>query len=317
MKGEHDASKLTIVMYHYVRPLEETPFPRIKGRRIEEFDRQLTWILEHHTPVSVEDVVEAVAGDRALPNDAALLTFDDGYADHYAYVFPRLRDAGVSGAFFPAAGAVMRGELLEANRVHFVLASVQNVASLVSYIDRRVRELQSELDLQDPESYATEWMKPSRFDAPEVVYVKRMLQTALPAPARKTIAGELFAQHVRIDERAFARELYVNIEQLRTMQASGMYIGSHGDRHEWLNRLERAEVEREIDASLEFLEAVGSPIRGHWVMCYPYGAWNETVIDVLRARNCTLGVTTESRAAQVGLDDPLLLPRFDTNELPH
>jgi peptidoglycan/xylan/chitin deacetylase (PgdA/CDA1 family) len=317
MTDERDAPTLTIVTYHYVRPLEQTRFPRIKGRHLDEFERQLAWLLEHHTPVSVEDIVAATSGGRPLPSDAALLTFDDGYVDHYAYVFPRLREAGVYGAFFPPASAVLRGELLDANRVHFVLASVEDAASLVSCIERRIRELQGEFDLQDPEAYAAEWMKPSRFDVAEAVYVKRLLQTALPAPVRKKIASELFAEHVGIDERAFARELYVNVEQLLTMQASGMHIGSHGDRHLWLNRLERSEVERDIDASLEFLEALDGPIRSHWVMCYPYGGWNDTVLDVLRARNCTLGVTTESRVARIGSDDPLLLPRFDTNELPH
>ena len=35
-----------------------------------------------------------------LPPNPVILTFDDGYAEHYNYVFPLLRDFGMTGTFF-------------------------------------------------------------------------------------------------------------------------------------------------------------------------------------------------------------------------
>ncbi len=44
-----------------------------------------------YRPVSLDDIVAAHEGRRALPANAVLLTFDDGYADFHARVFPLLK----------------------------------------------------------------------------------------------------------------------------------------------------------------------------------------------------------------------------------
>lgn len=50
------------------------------------------WLREHHyIPVSLDDVLAARAGRRSLPDNAVLLTFDDGYASIYTRVFPLLK----------------------------------------------------------------------------------------------------------------------------------------------------------------------------------------------------------------------------------
>jgi hypothetical protein len=50
-------------------------------------------------------------------------------------------------------------------------------------------------------------------------------------------------------------------------------------------------------------------------MCYPYGSTNATLLDVLRSRDCAVGLTTQVGIA-TATNDPLLLPRLDTNDLP-
>jgi len=95
-----------------------------------------------------------------------------------------------------------------------------------------------------------------------------------------------------------------------------MYVGSHGAGHFWMNRLDAARQATEIDASLDFLRDLGAP-SNHWVMNYPYGAYNDTLLRLLRDRGCAVGLTTRVAVAQPGVDDPLLLPRLDTNDLPH
>ena len=95
----------------------------------------------------------------------------------------------------------------------------------------------------------------------------------------------------------------------------GMYVGSHGYDHFWLNTLSTQEQEREIDKSLAFLKTVDSDIR-RWIMCYPYGAYDESLLSVLKSRNCIIGLTTEVGLARLGEHNLLALPRLDTNDLP-
>jgi hypothetical protein len=71
---------LTIVMYHYVRD-----GARVHARTTAEFERQLDFVEERYTVVGCEAVRE-----RRLPENACLLTFDDGLREHLDTVAPAL-----------------------------------------------------------------------------------------------------------------------------------------------------------------------------------------------------------------------------------
>ena len=306
---------LEIVMYHYIRDFPRSRYPDIKGLDLAEFRFQLDHLMQTRTIVTMAEVVNCLRTGDDLPPRAALLTFDDGYAEHYQTVFPILFDKGVEGSFFPPVEPIRDGVMLDVNRVHFILASCDDPGVLGAEIDRSIAESGRE-GLRSVAEYRAEWAQPNRFDDAETIYVKRMLQTVLPEDMRNAIAQRLFAQYVSVDEAAFAAELYISPEQARVMQASGMYFGSHGFSHHWLNRISPAHQRREIDASLTFLRDIGSPVDDFWAMCYPYGGWNESLLEILREKDCAVGLTTEVATATLDAPDPLLLPRYDTNDFP-
>ncbi|MCK1383479.1 polysaccharide deacetylase family protein [Bradyrhizobium sp. 21] len=306
---------LTIVMYHYVRDLARSRYPAIKGRDIQSFRRQMDYLAHHYKVVTAEQVVAAAHGDGVLPENAAWLTFDDGYMDHYQVVFPLLHERGWQGSFFPPARAVANRELLDVNRIHFVLASTSDHQSLVTEIRAFVAAHQGVNGVRTFEDYWTELAHASRLDSEVVIFIKRMLQHALPEDLRHELATRLFKQFVGIDEAAFAHELYMSPDQLRMMIRCGMYVGSHGAAHYFMDRLEPAKQADEIDASLAFLNDLGASTNG-WVMCYPYGVYNQTLLELLKERSCAVGVTTKVEVARLGHDHALTLPRLDTNDLP-
>ena len=84
-------SNLTIVMYHYVRPIKESKFPGIKGLELEGFKRQLDYLSENFSIVSTEEVVNATKYATPLPKDACWLTFDDGYKSIITNVLPIIK----------------------------------------------------------------------------------------------------------------------------------------------------------------------------------------------------------------------------------
>jgi hypothetical protein len=206
--------------------------------------------------------------------------------------------------------------LLDVNRVHFILASADSSAELAALVDVDVERYRSDHDLRTVAEYRDEWAHPNRFDDADTIYVKRMLQTALPPDIRETVARRLFEQFVGDDEEAFSGELYMTTDQARHMVSAGMFFGSHGLSHRWLNRVERSTQVAEIEGSLQFLADIGMPVDQQWVMCYPYGGWSEDLLDVLRELDCSLGLTTEVATADLRVHDRLTLPRFDTNDFP-
>jgi peptidoglycan/xylan/chitin deacetylase (PgdA/CDA1 family) len=300
-------SKLSIIMYHYVRDPERSRYPRIKVRSTKEFRTQLDYIAGHFTPVTAQEVIAASRGENILPPNAVWLTFDDGYLDHYLTVFPLLHDRGWQGSFFAPARAIMEGKLLDVNKIHLLLAVCDDINLLVSEIGRDIGVAFERLWSAHAAADA--------YDPPEVVFVKKVLQQALPPRDRTRIIDNLFAKYLSSDERAMASEFYMSPDQIRLMVRSGMFFGSHGYEHSWMNSLTAEDQLREVHLSLEFLTSVGAPTN-NWVMCYPYGAYDQSLLQTLKRFDCSVGLTTRSAVADVSRDAALEFPRLDTNYFP-
>jgi peptidoglycan/xylan/chitin deacetylase (PgdA/CDA1 family) len=306
---------LTIVMYHFVRELPLTRYPAIKGLLASQFRGQLDYLSRHYQFVTAEQLMDALAGGEPLPPDAVLLTFDDGYIDHYLNVFPLLDERGIQGCFFPPAKAIRENQVLDVNKIHFILASANDPDRLLKDVFACLDDLRPRYALESNDHYFTKLAVANRFDPKEVIFIKRLLQRELDREVRQAITSRLFEKYVSIDEACFSRELYMSEEQLRCMIRHGMYVGSHGYDHYWLDALPPDAQQIEIDQSLRFLHDLGAPT-DRWIMCYPYGAHNESLVSTLRPRGCVAGLTTKVALATVSPANALTLERLDTNDLP-
>jgi len=311
-------NEIKIIMYHFVRELDLTRYPHIKARKLSEFKDQLEYLKENHEFVTVKDCIDAFNGGDDLPKNAVLLTFDDGYKDHFENVFPILEENNIQGCFFPPAKAVLEDEVLDVNKIHYMLAvneENKNIGGLVDKIFHLLDKHRERYGLKSNEEYYSKFAKEGRYDPEEVIFIKRLLQKGLPEEARKKIVGELFNEYMDVEEEVLSNELYMSIDQLRCMQKNGMHIGSHGHDHYWLDTLPEDDIKKEIDRSVKFLEEVGTP-EERWTFCYPYGAYNDGISELLQKRGFRLGFTTESGVADLEEDSAMELPRIDTNEIP-
>ena len=75
----------------------------------------------------------------------------------------------------------------------------------------------------------------------------------LAEDVRKLITVNLFNKYVTNDEKSFSKELYMDLDQIKCMSRNGMYIGSHGFDHFWLDKLSAEKQESEIDELIKFL----------------------------------------------------------------
>jgi peptidoglycan/xylan/chitin deacetylase (PgdA/CDA1 family) len=307
--------RLTIVAYHYVRDLARSRYPAIKARDLSEFRRQLDHVAANYTVVTAEMVMGAILGETVLPSNACWLTFDDGYLDHYASVFPLLNERGWQGSFFAPALTVADRVLLDVNKIHLVLAAAPSAASIVREIRSVLDDRGRSMGLAPFEEYWKEYGKASRYDGEEVTFVKRFLQRGLIGETRAGLCDLLLDHFVGVDQGVLAAELYATEDQLRTMMRAGMYVGSHGYSHQWLDSLQEQDQAKEIDRSVQFLAHIGAPT-DRWVMCYPYGSYNEATVALLADRGCVAGITVVPKICEIGRDMPLALPRLDTNDLP-
>lgn len=307
-------SKLYISMYHYTRDLVHSRYPGIKGLDIELFKKQIEFMKANFSIVTMEQVIASIKGEEILPENALLLTFDDGYIDNYMYAFPILEDAGVQGSFFISGKTFDTHQLLDVNKIHYILASADINSLLIDVFERLNHYRGKEFEYASNDELFNQYAVSNRFDCKETIFVKRILQTVLPEKLRNIISSDLFEKYVGVSEETLAYELYMSEEQIKSMKRHGMFIGLHGYDHYWLGNLNTEQMKTDITKALEVMDSFIK--KNEWVMNYPYGSYNSDVIDFIKSKGAVLGVTTEVRVADLSMDSVYELPRLDCNDFP-
>lgn len=303
---------LTIVMYHYVRDLKHSRYPNIKGLGLDLFKKQVHFFKERYNFVSCEEVLEAKYAQKKLPENSILLTFDDGYIDHYTNVFPILKENNVQGFFAVPGKLIVENKVLDVNKIHFILAStpIKKILELVFYYLDYYRG--REYKIPSNKYLYEKLAKSNRFDSAEIIFIKRLLQVELEKKLRNQIVDRLFKDCIGIEEHIFSKELYMDYKQIELMKREGMYFGVHGYNHNWFASLDDNEITIDIKKALEVFDTVLD--KNAWIFCYPYGSYNESVVQISQKLGAVAGFTTEVHVANLDHDDIMKLPRMDTND---
>ena len=314
-----NSSKINMVMYHYVRPIKGSRYPKIKGLEYKLFEEQIDFLRKNFQIIRVEDVLEQLQQSRyTMPENACLLTFDDGYTDHYEYVYPLLRKYHLQGSFYVPGKILVEDAVLDVNKIHFILAGGQPVEQIVQKLFTILDEYrEAGADIDSNEALFAKLAVANRFDPKEVIFVKRLLQNGLPEKIRNEITSRLFAECMQKDEREFSKELYIRMDQMQEMKKDGMFFGLHSYSHYWLGKLSADKMREDTEKSLKAMAPVID--MDNWVMNYPYGsegAYNDDVLSYVKSRGCKMGLVTDAGVADLEKDNPYLLPRFDTNDFP-
>jgi hypothetical protein len=232
-------------------------------------------------------------------------------------VLPELIRRGLTAAFFPSAMAIQERKVLSVNKIHYILASNAVTDILFKELKDVIRDYSAKDSRVSPlEVYLDDFFKPSRFDDATVSFIKRVLQHGLPLDLQDEILDEWFHRYVAADQKSFAEDLYLSDVQLKCMLDAGMYIGSHGYSHSWLNKMSIAEQVVDINKSFDFIASINGGFCRDIIMCYPYGGYNEQTLNLLKERNCIIGLTTKAEVANLDRCSPLELPRLDTKDIP-
>jgi peptidoglycan/xylan/chitin deacetylase (PgdA/CDA1 family) len=305
--------QLNIIMYHYIRPIKNSKFSKIKGLEVSGFKKQLDYLSKKYNFITAEQLIAYSLGEDNLPQKSCYLTFDDGFKDHINYVMPELLNRKIQGSFFPSAASIENAKLLDVHAIHFILASINDYKKIVSELNIMCAEFgytKSDLNL-----FKKIYRVQGKYDSAEIIYIKNMLQHVLPKSSRSIIISHFFKKYLGQDMNQFAKELYMSIPDIKKLIENGMYVGSHGYSHEWLDKLKKTQIKKEIELSLKFLKKVGASIK-NWIMCYPFGEYNQDVIDILKSKNCAIGLIGKSGTANLDPKKMLVLNRFDTNDYP-
>jgi peptidoglycan/xylan/chitin deacetylase (PgdA/CDA1 family) len=303
---------ILVLMYHYVREIKDSEFPHLRGVEFNQFKKQLDFIVKNYNVIRAEDLINFYVNGAELPDNTCLLTFDDGYKDHKKFVLPELLKRGLKGVFFPPVKSIIDRELLDANAIHFILSSENNDSQLLEKILKLCSENSIDQDIIDTwkkENYIID----DKFDSPNRILIKRLLQYLIPTNIRKKIISIMFKQVMGLACEEFADDFYLNKDDLKLFIDNGMYVGGHGYKHDRLSQLSYQEQKLDINKTIQFLKSINAPTK-NWIMCYPYGDCNKNTIDILQNSECALAFKDTGGQTLLEKKKKYELARYDIKE---
>lgn len=293
------------VNYHYV----EDPRDDVRGIypcAKAEFDRQIGFLAKHYRFASIPEVFEAA--QKGSQEKLCAITFDDGLQDQWENALPVLKKYGASATFFIITGT-FEGKIPSAHKIHMIASRV-SMPELVEKFNAFVLRAFPENGASYHIPLDHYLNSKRRHDDIAPANFKEMLNNIVPRNVSDAFLAEMF-EHLGMSEEDECKKLFMNAEQIRTLQDGGFFVETHTHNHYSLDRESTDVLRKDFHAASDALKNILGSAPS--VMAYPYG---RLPVDHTICAECGIvyGVTVENRAITAG-DGALLIPRFDTNDI--
>ena len=279
------AARLSVLIFHRVLPVPDPLFPHeVDAQR---FDEICSWVNAWFNVLPLDAAVARLR-DGDLPERAACITFDDGYADNYHVAMPILQRHGLTATFFIATGFLDGGRMWNDTLIESV----------------RLCKLQKlELDSLGLGSHGVATIAEKQAAIAALIGQIKYRSVADRVTTTRAIAVQAQVQP--------SNNLMMTSHEVKRMHAAGMQIGAHTENHPILARLTRDEARREIEGSKTTLEGLLDDRVG--LFAYPNGKPQEDYtaesVDVVRELGFDAAVSTRWGSSALG-DDLLQIRRF-------
>ncbi len=296
-------------MYHYVRQSAGMDEAGVRGLTVQQFEKQLDAFCQMMEPLDWLGFHHWLCGSRTAPERSFVLTFDDGLKDHWQHVIPALERRRLRGLFFVPGAVLDRPRMLSAHAVHLLLSRLGDATLLNELLavlpDRE--DGRSWMDLVDRYAAETTW----HYEPPARAHLKYLLTMALPVDIRRDAVERVFEKQWG-SSRHWARQWYLNWEEVRTMQSMGHTIGAHGYAHEPYTRLSHEERRADMSRVAQLLaDRLGNESRP---LSFPFGRFNDDTLEACREAGFEFAFTTERACVRTRCHN-LSLPRVDAAEV--
>ncbi|MCK4818805.1 polysaccharide deacetylase family protein, partial [bacterium] len=237
-----------------------------------DFEKQMKCLLRTHKIISLEKLARAIVEKRALPERAAVVTFDDGYKDNYTNVFPILKKYNIPATVFLTTGHIGTDNLFWWDKIGYILCNTKL----------------KRLELEDFGDISL----PSKGNISQSLdkIINRLNRT----PEDKKC--DLIEKLVEISDvdipKGMGRNVILSWEEVKEMNENGINFGAHTVTHPILTRLSAKQAKHEIVQSKKDIKRrLNKPVTA---FSYPNGLtddFNAEIIDLLKESGFICAVT--------------------------
>lgn len=316
-KYKFENNSVSIIAYHYVREIKKSNYPNFKGVELKKFENHIKFFKKKFHIISADELTYFLEVKEKIKKPLVMLTFDDGYIDHYNHVLPILSKNKIKGCFYPPLN-IFKGYLLNVNKIHYILNYFSDRVKLLLIIEDFLLTnfnftiKKKEIKKFFSKKYLTN--KIPEYDDEKTLLIKKLLQIILPKEIREKTSDYLLYKCLKLNEKKLSKELYLDIEQLKEINSEGMHIGSHGIEHEYWNNYDLDYQKKEISFSKSFFKKNDISVK-NFSVCYPWGSYNEETKKLMKKTKISFGLTSNSGNFSLSSKiDKFFLPRLDANE---
>jgi len=277
------------LLYHCI---SDQFVPHVAGvlpvKTIRQFESDLEALQRLFSVVSYDDAAAHVNEGKALPPQAVLLTFDDGFSNAYHVVRPILKKRGLPATFFIVTDTLDNRKMADTHKKalcnYCMAVSNRPIAKTLSLINQKLPEAP-----RDPDKFRT-WFQNLTFeDCARLDSLCDMLNADV---------ARYLADH----------QPYLTREQTRHMADEGFTIGAHSRSHRelWLLK-EQDEMEREITESCAEICLITGKTTAPFSFPYQSNRISRRTLAAIRARNPHVGLLFDTHGFRK--DSPFIVPR--------
>ncbi len=299
-RGKQNGCLPPVLMYHRVLPdpTEPTEYAQTGiAVSAQAFERQIAYLAQNYVTLTAGGMVEHLCAGRSLPDNCAVVTFDDGWIDNYTTAYPILKKHRVPATIFCCADFVGTTRKFWFHELlHAILWNQLGVDDLQVALDR----------LSD--NAASTHRIPATLQGIFLIdhFMRRVKD--LPSEQVGSLLGDIISRS-KTDPSWSRRRFVLNWDEIRSMDPEIIEIGSHGSSHRLLTAVSSAEARAELIDSKQILEQnLNRPVD---VVAYPNGAYDDTIKEMAIAAGYRGAFTVGSAADNL---DRFALPRIGLHE---
>jgi len=220
--------------------------------------------------ISLDDFLEIHRSNAAIPDNAVVLTFDDGYRSNYTEVYPILKKYKIPATIFLTVNMIGTGKVLWSMKVKYAL---MNTKKQTVQIDAKRWKLSTSSNREQAFQEICKSLK------------------GIPEQLRNHKVDELVTSlDVELDEEKLPQML--TWEQVREMRDNGITFGAHTLTHPVLTKIPLEDARKEIVESKRVLEEkIQKPVK---YFAYPYGTetdFSEDIKNIVRESGYACALT--------------------------
>lgn len=256
--------RLTILAYHRIVTDDEFQSSSRKiavSASISEFERQMCFVKQHFSIITLEKLEQWLQGKADLPERALLVTFDDGYQDLFSLVMPVLERLKIPATVFLASDFMGSNQMFQWDKVGYYFEHTALTSATLPLLGECAWASDVERN-----SILKQWLTASK------------KQT----DSDKHVATEALGKALQVNLPAEEQGLdFLTWNQVRLLMTKGFSFGSHTCQHPILSKIPYDQLLEELIESKQKIELETS--KEVLSFAYPNGLADDFNAQVIKA----------------------------------